>query len=121
LTCCADARGVLAPDPPHVKSALLKALHRGMTREEFYRVARRLHVTPSNPDYVRFAPGGGPPIDEGSFPNPNAAHPHPEVSIFLHKAAVGCAIPTDQVTVYFNQRDQVAKWTVRSYRTGGCP
>jgi hypothetical protein len=52
---------------------------------------------------------------------PDAAHPHPMVSIFLHRPRIGCKIPTDAVDVYFDGNDRVAKWVTRRIITGGCP
>jgi hypothetical protein len=106
----------------HRKSALLASIRRGMTRAEFYQIARQLDVQPQNRDYVKFDSSGGPPIDDGYFPMPNALHPHPDVSVFLLRKRVGgCAIPTDEVDVYFDRHDRVARWSSRSFTTGGCP
>jgi phosphopantetheinyl transferase len=116
----AGCNGTTVESEQRQKNALLASLHRGMSRVDFYRAARRLGVKPGNPEYVRFGPSGGPPIDNGDFPMPNASHPHPMVFVFLHKPQIGCDIPTDEVDVYFDRRDQVEKWVLLSIVTGKC-
>ena len=49
------------------KDALVRSLHRGMSRVAFYRAARRIGVTQRNPDYIRFAANGQSPVDKGHF------------------------------------------------------
>ncbi len=118
---CHDAHGMRLVDE-HRKDALLASMRRGMTRAEFYESARRLDVVPGSPDYVKPNPNGGVPLDNGDFPMPNATHLHPSVSVFmLLKRVGGCAIPTDEVDVFFDQHDRVARWSSRSFTTGGCP
>jgi hypothetical protein len=43
------------------------------------------------------------------------------VYFFFKKARVGCDVPTDEVDVYFDNRDRVAKWSTRTFMSGGCP
>ena len=118
---CAESYKTDAATHARQKTALLRTLHRGMSRAELYSAARRIGVRPSNRDYVRFAEGHGPPVDNGDFPMPNTAHPHPMVSIYLQWRGAGCALPTDQVDVYFDARDRVSRWSVRSFMSGDCP
>lgn len=127
MTLIVVAAGCFATRDPfgsdyRLKAPFIAALHRGMTRHELYAAARRLSVVPDNPEYVRWGKDrNGPPIDNGDFPEPNALHPHPMVRVVFHKPPAGCAIPTDEVDVYFDGRDRVARWTSTSFITGGCP
>jgi hypothetical protein len=117
---CVESHDADAATEARQKNALLRSLHRGMSRVDFYRAARRIGVTPRNPDYVRFAPNGQSPIDNGDFPMPNAGHPHPMVSVFLDKPHIGCGLPVDVITVYFDSHDNLSKWYSREIRTGDC-
>jgi hypothetical protein len=95
------------------------SLRRGMSREDLYSAARRLHLELRNSEYVVFK-GNGPPVNNGSFPSPTVRYPHPTVTVFFEKPAKGCAIPTDEFVVFFDSRDRVANWSHRSIIVGGC-
>jgi hypothetical protein len=113
--------GAQATSEQHQERALLASLHRGMSRIAFYQNPRRFGVKPGSPDFVRSGPNGGPPIDNGDFPMPNAAHTRPMVSIFLFRPRIGCDVPTDEVDVYFDRHDRAKNWVTRRIITEACP
>jgi hypothetical protein len=119
------AVGALALDGPRrwqaaqearQEAQVLQRIHRGQTRAEFYAMAKAVGVAPWNPEYVRLAPSG-PPIDNGKFPEPNAAHRHPSVQIFF--SGYGWFLwRQDEIEVLFDKSDHVARWKVTVSTSG---
>ncbi|MDB5091922.1 MAG: hypothetical protein JWO85_23 [Candidatus Eremiobacteraeota bacterium] len=95
---------------------MLQRIHRGQTRAEFYSMARAVGVAPSNAEYVRLR-SSGPPIDNGKFPEPDAAHPHPSIQMFF--SGYGWFLwPEDEIEVFFNKSDRVVRWNVTVSTSG---
>lgn len=128
---CLAVRITNAMDDAKEKS-LVTSLHVGMSREELYAQSRRLGLKSGNGEVIwhdtadppgkvatkREVGHGYVPLSQADFPLPTAKNKHPMVEYFIDKRGGLLLWPYDEITIYFDSRDNVSRWTLETHQTG---
>ena len=112
--------------------ALVASLHVGMSRKELYTQWRKIGLRSGNGEVMWHDTADPPgkvstkhevgheyvPLSQADFPLPTAENRHPSVEYFIDKPGDLLLWPYDEITIYFDSRDNVSRWKVETNQTG---